>query len=580
MVTEERERSSRTERPGVLLAKLGVVLLALCGAWACASIGRGGVEVQEWWTRRGPVVPHDSFPADCSLCHEGEGWQTIRADFEYDHEAETGVALQGAHERAECLRCHNDRGPAGIFAARGCVGCHGDVHQGKLGANCADCHGEDDWRPKEAIALHDRSGFPLVGSHAATPCWRCHVGASEGLFTGTDSACASCHQDDLARAQSPDHAAQGWVSGCDRCHISTTWAGQGFNHSTYPLLGTHRSVDCIDCHVGNVFAGTPRECVDCHLAEFQASSDPDHAAAGFPTTCELCHTPVSWAPAAFNHAGWPLTGSHTLAGCSDCHAGGVFAGTPSLCYDCHVDDYDGTDDPDHGLQGFPTTCEDCHNTTTWERANFDHSIWPLTGSHQLADCIDCHGGGVFEGTPNQCADCHQSEYDSSTDPHHQVAGFSLLCDSCHDTTAWQGATYGHSSWRLSGAHLGSACSNCHQSGVYDGLPSSCVDCHLQEFQSANDPDHVAAGFPQTCDTCHSTFTWRGATFDHSFPIDSGDHRRLDCNECHLQPRNFAIFSCTHCHEHNRADMADDHDRVRNYVWESNACYGCHPQGEE
>ena len=656
-MSTEVERATNAEAargpdgPRAVLMKLGVVLTLLCGAWACALSSRADVDVQEWWLSRGPVVPHDSFPADCSLCHAGDDWQTIEEDFEFDHLAQTGVELEGAHARAECLRCHNDRGPAGVFAARGCAGCHGDVHTGKLGGNCVDCHGQEDWRPEESIALHNRTGFALVGSHAAAACWRCHPGADQALFSGADTECVSCHGDDLALALSPDHAAQGWVSGCDRCHIPTSWTGAGFNHSSYALVGTHRTTDCVDCHVGDVFAGLPRDCVDCHLGQYQASSDPDHDAAGFPTSCETCHVPTTWSaavfdhgswlltgshglaacsdchgggvfagtpqtcldchgddysgttdpdhvgggyptdceschnttawePAGFDHLGWPLTGAHTMTDCIECHAGGVFAGTPGLCYDCHANDFTGTDDPDHVASGFPTTCDDCHNTTTWERANFDHLGWPLTGTHAATDCIDCHAGGVFEGTPSLCADCHLAEYQASTDPHHQAAGFDLACESCHDTTSWQGAVYGHSTWRLTGAHSGADCSTCHQGGVYPGLPNACVDCHLQEFQSANDPNHVSAGFPQTCDSCHSTVTWQGATFDHSFPIDKGDHKNLACAECHVIPRNFADFSCTHCHQHNRSDMAQKHDEVRGYLWLTSACYGCHMNGEE
>ncbi|MEK7413995.1 MAG: hypothetical protein AAB263_11830, partial [Planctomycetota bacterium] len=82
--------------------------LPLLIAVACATFSGGP---HGWWAEHGPVVPHDTFPADCSLCHEGTGWNSIRADFEYDHLARTGIPLEGAHEQAECLRCHNDRGP-------------------------------------------------------------------------------------------------------------------------------------------------------------------------------------------------------------------------------------------------------------------------------------------------------------------------------------------------------------------------------------------------------------------------------------------------------------------------------------
>ena len=73
-------------------------LLCLLGLFACTlggKIGSGSVLPQDWDKRRGPVVPHDDFPKDCSLCHIGGSWSLIREDFAFEHEKETGVALHG-----------------------------------------------------------------------------------------------------------------------------------------------------------------------------------------------------------------------------------------------------------------------------------------------------------------------------------------------------------------------------------------------------------------------------------------------------------------------------------------------------
>ena len=39
-----------------------------------------------------------------------------------------------------------------------------------------------------------------------------------------------------------------------------------------------------------------------------------------------------------------------------------------------------------------------------------------------------------------------------------------------------------------------------------------------------------------------------------------------------------IDSCIDCHAHQRGDMADEHDDVPGYVWQSQACLTCHPNG--
>ena len=196
-----------------------LALLAL----ACVLDGRESVEQHLWWSGFGPVLPHDSFPADCSMCHLGDGWQTLHPDFIFDHEAETGVPLIGAHARATCLRCHNDRGPAGVFARQGCAGCHEDVHTGQLGAGCTDCHDQQTWVPYGQFERHARTRFPLIGAHAVTACWRCHPGAEVGKFVPTDTECVTCHASDLARALVPPHAQLNLVDRCDRCHLPTTW---------------------------------------------------------------------------------------------------------------------------------------------------------------------------------------------------------------------------------------------------------------------------------------------------------------------------------------------------------------------
>ena len=147
-----------------ILALLGPALaLASILALACVSSGPGAAQRHRWWAGLGPVLPHDSFPADCQLCHLGENWNALRSNFSFDHERETGVPLVGAHQRAQCLRCHNDRGPVATFVAQGCVGCHEDVHFGELGASCTSCHKQITWQPVGQIERHNRTRFPLVG---------------------------------------------------------------------------------------------------------------------------------------------------------------------------------------------------------------------------------------------------------------------------------------------------------------------------------------------------------------------------------------------------------------------------------
>ena len=205
------------KRPLLSIAVLSYVVVA------CVTSGPGMGEVHRWWSGLGPVLPHDTFPADCWMCHVGESWNKLTDNFTFDHELETGVALDGAHAQAQCLRCHNDRGPVAVFNAKGCVGCHEDVHAGDLGMNCTFCHQQTTWRAVGQIEMHNRTRFPLVGSHLTTSCNRCHPGAFVGNFLPSPTECEACHADDLAQTTNPPHIPLGWVNNCQRCHMPTVW---------------------------------------------------------------------------------------------------------------------------------------------------------------------------------------------------------------------------------------------------------------------------------------------------------------------------------------------------------------------
>lgn len=402
----------RIPRAHAALLSLALALgLLACAAGSGSRASWEPVAPQQWQRERGPVVPHDSFPSDCALCHEGSSWHEIRDDFAFDHARETGVALVGAHERAECLRCHNDRGPVGAYAQRGCVGCHEDVHEGKLGDACTVCHDESaiDWRPKGAIAEHARTRFPLVGAHASTACFACHAGAQVGNFAHASTRCVDCHADDLARATEPDHVAQGWTDSCQRCHLPTAWSGAGFEHGFFALQGGHADLACNACHVGGGFRGLSSACFACHDDDY--ASARDHASQNFPTDCAQCHTISGWEGARFSHAG-----------------------IASGCVNCHADDYAATTQPNHASSGFGTSCQTCHTTRTWGDGSFDHPQFPISGGdHGGLTCQQCHPvpSNFAQFT---CTSCHAHSSREMNDEHDRVRGYSFqssACYSCH-----------------------------------------------------------------------------------------------------------------------------------------------------
>jgi Cytochrome c7 and related cytochrome c len=628
-----------------------LVLLGVAFLVACANM----IPRKGWNKNYGPVVPHDSFPGDCSMCHEGGSWSKIKPDFEYDHLKETGVALLGAHATAQCLMCHNDRGPVKQYADRGCAGCHEDVHRGRQGSQCADCHNENTWRPLEIIARHMQTRFPLVGAHAAADCTSCHANAADNNFEVASVSCESCHAGDAARSTTINHASLGLTDRCDRCHNPVAWLPAGFSHpDSFPLQGGHGGQSCSACHTTpGVFTGLTTDCNSCHNDEYQATNDPNHVTAGFGTNCTQCHSINQWEGAVFNHTStFPLTSGHAGRSCVECHTTpGVYTGLSTACASCHLDDFQATTDPDHEAGAFSTNCTDCHTTSRWQGGSFIHpSTFPLTNGHSNRTCSTCHTTpGVFTGLATACSSCHLDEFQATTSPDHETGGFSTNCTDCHNTTQWQGASFVHTStFPLTNGHAGRSCTNCHTTpGVYTGLTTACSSCHLDDYQATTDPNHTNAGFSTNCTQCHTTSQWLGATFLHpsSFPltqahagrtctechttpgvytgestacvschladyqattnpnhaqlgyptncttchtptvwangtfnhpnINRGNHSGLSCADCHTVPAATPAFSCTHCHEHNQADMADRHRDVNNYQWVSSRCYNCH-----
>jgi hypothetical protein len=609
---------------------------------------------------QGTANPHGELSIDCQACHTEAGWTPLKEPLEFDH-ATTGFPLEAAHEVGACTSCHRSLEFAHVPVA--CADCHEDPHRGELGVECSTCHTPATWDNRfEILSIHDASLFPLTGVHATVECTACHREGPPFEFSTTPTDCVDCHLADFQSTREPDHVAAGFPTSCQLCHDTITFeeariaGGIDFDHSIFPLTGAHARIDdCQLCHAQG-FSGTPSDCFSCHQQEYLATDDPNHVQAGFPTLCELCHNTNDWEDAELDHdlffpltgghggldcedchqggfgnsspecyschradyegtddpdhlasgfstqceechsiRRWedaeldhdqvfPLTGAHRALDCQACHAGG-FAGTPTDCYSCHRAEYEATSDPNHVQAGFPTTCEACHGTQRWEGAELDHAqFFPLTGAHRALDCEACHADG-FSGTPRQCVGCHQDDYDQTTDPNHQAAGFPTTCEACHGTQSWEDAELDHDQFfPLTGQHRSLSCEACHAGG-FAGTPTDCYACHEDDYEQTTDPNHQAAGFPTTCELCHTPNGWEGATFDHDglyFPIYSGEHAGEwgDCSDCHVNPNNFGTFSCITCHEHNQQEMDEEHEDVPGYVYESSACYACHPTGEE
>jgi hypothetical protein len=299
--------------------------------------------------------------------------------------------------------------------------------------------------------------------------------------------------------------------------------------------------------------------------------EPDYPHGEYVEDCEKCHSSEGWSGDKigrdFNHAavGFPLTGTHALATCRECHATLEFSLAEGNCVSCHLDVH-------HGELG--GDCSRCHTTRSFiDRSGMVRAHlttrFQLRGVHRVTDCNECHrpvaqGSLQYVNTPVECEACHLDAYLATTLPNHQASGFPTTCDRCHEPHGWTPARFDH--------------------GIV-ATGTACASCHLDDYQATTDPAHQAAGFPQSCETCHATSRWVPAAFDgldhdaRFFPIYSGAHRGKwsRCSDCHVVPSNFAQFNCLNCHD-NPGELANEHSEVSGYAYDSRACYNCHPRG--
>lgn len=218
--------------------------------------------------------------SECAACHvtrsepDEFGRSFGRADERFPLQAGN---LDAPSEPGTCARCHKDphdgmfAAPPGAPAATDCARCHGEVsfravvdsfdHGAETGfvlagahrlASCGACHAP--------LAAPDRLGRTMEAAHG-TRCADCHADPHGGQF------------------QRPDVLLPEGETDCGRCHDpGTAFRASRFDHSwdtRFSLEGPHADLACAACHRVERTETDPRvglvryrplgtQCVDCH----------------------------------------------------------------------------------------------------------------------------------------------------------------------------------------------------------------------------------------------------------------------------------------------------------------------------
>jgi len=359
---------------------------------------------------------------DCQTCHTTQSFKP--ADL-FDH-SKTKFVLKGAHTKVECLSCHKNiqSENSKTFSVQNfgrCIDCHQDVHKGKFGSNCLECHNEASFRNTVNLQKfdHDRTNFALVGKHENVECSKCH----EESYTVkiNHKLCSDCHEDYHKGELTKDD-----YRDCSVCHTEKGFSPSLFGiveHSKtkFALDGSHLAVPCINCHYKNdkwSFLFNDLSCVACHENIHENKiSDKFFIDNG----CKNCHNSDGWSVNNFDHSktGFELIGTHLKTSCRNCHFEDkegstvqIFQGLPRDCEFCHEDIH---------FQQFrindKTDCARCHGYLNWEPVNFNHSEtdFPLDGAHINVSCEKCHPKknvktGVFvqyKYEEIKCKTCHE-----------------------------------------------------------------------------------------------------------------------------------------------------------------------------
>ena len=540
-------------------------------------------------SNRGFHVSSDVSSKSCIECHNehhGTKFDLVRFDQEtFDHDL-TGYALEGNHAIIDCKECHQPdnisdveiRKREGTFLGleKACLDCHDDFHQQTLGNDCIQCHNFDSFDPATKFD-HNDADFKLKGAHVSVDCIECHplsVKNGNDFQQFTDLAynnCVDCHSD--------PH--DGHLAGaCIQCHTETaftTFVGnRKFDHNStnFELKGSHKSVNCFECHTQTSNAQTvfqdklnipENNCIECH--------DDVHEGK-FGSDCIRCHTEESFYSLKemdfFDHSvtDFPLEGQHVGVDCKSCHTERLTEAIDySACKNCHEDYHNGEFIKD----GISPDCIDCHTLeekftyTTYGFEEHNVSSFPLEGAHMATPCFACHvdeDHWSFRSIGQSCVDCHDDIHEDFLEASYYP---DQDCTICHNSEQWSEVAFDHETtdWPLTGGHTEVDCRSCHFENIenldtfkqtFSNLNSECIQCH----DNVHGDQFIENGVTD-CIRCHVTESWIPNNFDHNttdFPLD-GKHLELECAACH------------------KPSIETTDETIINYKIEKHECIDCH-----
>lgn len=479
-------------------------------------------------------------PNDCMQCHNERDWKQIH---DFVHNKNTRYVIDGKHEELKCTECHvpqlHKTPPEPVqkgqyfwelLDSKTCENCHKSPHEQEFtpefrAKQCTECHVTTGWKDQVTGQKfnHDKTRFKLTGKHEEIKCADCHVIDGKQVFkfkSFKQNFCQDCHENVHKKQFNTKFSAKA----CSECHTTKNFTEQKpFDHdlTSFPLKGEHQKVKCQECHkpTGERFSPESKSirnqylfpnvkkdgCISCHA---------DYHKGQLSKNCTECHNEKGWKPSSFDHnrqSQFRLRGAHKEVECQECHRPikgekveykqrmhKVIRYKPlgMDCVSCHEDVHKGR---------MGQTCTDCHSERDWKITRDFHKNFTLSGVHYTLSCTECHvDQRKLAGMSSNCLACHQRD-----DVHN---GTLPNCADCHRQQFWENAEFKHSmsQFPLRGAHRTLDCIECHSRGIYQGTPTACVSCHLQDALAVTNPNHSGFSNLSTCTDCHKNqFSFSG-----------------------------------------------------------------------
>jgi hypothetical protein len=362
---------------------------------------------------------------ECMKCHNFDGFKSPSG---FDHQ-KTNFPLIGQHAKIDCEKCHLKEVRNGEtfqkfkgIKSDACTDCHKDVHNGKFGKDCLQCHNNESFRNVKNLDHfdHNKTDYPLLGMHLNVDCKKCH----KQNYTNPikHKLCTDCHTD----YHNGQFKKEGKLPDCLECHkvdgfSPAFYTIEKHNQTEFKLEGGHVATPCISCHLKTEhweFRKIGKKCVDCHNDIHKTKIEESY----YPgQRCENCHSVSAWDEIKFDHVltSFVLEGKHAEQTCRKCHfeehsdgtSDQKFSSLEKTCQNCHADIH-----RSQFNEKYKNDCSVCHGFKNWEAEKFNHDStrFKLDGGHKYVTCEKCHKmieeSGIayikYKYEDVKCVNCH------------------------------------------------------------------------------------------------------------------------------------------------------------------------------